>query len=103
MPFFMPMTMPVMRRMETYEGTTNGSGDYTVVYSIPFSVVPNVHPVIAPTADSNVRVRVSNSTVNGFTVRTEKSVGITVLGLDVLGLSASATPSVPVEVTVIAQ
>lgn len=91
------------RRMETYTGTTNGSGDYTVVYIFPFPTTPHVNPVTYPSADATTRVRVTASDANGFTVHAEKNGGITVLTFDVLGLATAAMPSIPIRVFVVQQ
>lgn len=91
--------MPI-RRVETYSGTTNGSGDFSGVYSPEFPTVPNVQPVTYPTADSITRVRVSASTTAGFTVRTERNATVNLLGVDILSIGTTAVASVPVRVLV---
>lgn len=91
----------INRRVELYAGTTNGSGDYTVVYAMPFSVEPHVNPTTYPPADADTRVRLTASSVTGFTVRTEKNQGLSVLGLTVLGFGTTAVASVPVRVAVV--
>lgn len=90
----------VDRRIETYAGTTNASGDYTVTYSIPYSAIPNVQPVAYLPTDPDTRVRLSASTVNGFTIRSEKNIGLTVLSLTVLGFGTNPVPNIPVRVLV---
>lgn len=88
------------RRIETYGGTTNGSGDFAGVYAPEFQTVPNVQPVTYPAADGTTRVRVSASSTAGFTVRTERNATVNLLGVDILGLATSAVASVPVRVLV---
>jgi len=88
------------KRIESYSGTTNGSGDYTVVYSPAFSVTPNVQPVTYPPADGVTRVRVTASDANGFTVRTERNASVTILSIDVLSIGVSGVSGVPVRVLV---
>lgn len=89
-----------LRRVETYSGVTNGSGDYAAVYSPEFPTVPNVQPVTYPNADAITRVRVTASTTAGFTVRTERNNTVNLLGVDILGLGTAAVASVPVRVLV---
>lgn len=89
-----------LRRVETYTGTTNGSGDFSGVYSPEFATIPNVQPVTYPTADAITRVRVSVSTTAGFTVRTERNATVNLLGIDILSLGTAAVASVPVRVLV---
>lgn len=89
------------KRIESFPGTTNGSGDFTVVFSPAYDATPNIQPVTFPAADSTTRVRVTVASATGFTVRTERNNTLTVLGLDVLGLGVSAVPSVPVRVLVV--
>lgn len=91
----------INRRVELYAGTTDGSGNYTVVYPTPFSSEPHVNATTYPPADADTRVRLTASSVNGFTVRTEKNVGLSVLSLTVLGFGTSAVASVPVRVAVV--
>lgn len=88
------------KREEVYEGTTNGSGIYTVVFPTPYSVTPHVNPVIYPPGNSVTRVRVTAVSTTGFTVQTETNGGLVVLGLSVLGLATTTVPSVSVSVYV---
>ena len=92
---------PGFPRIDTYNGTTNASGDYTVVYTTPFAVRPHVNPVPYPPADSTTRVRITAESVTGFTVKTERNAGVSLLGVDVLLLGTSNVPSVPVRVLVV--
>lgn len=91
----------INRRVELYAGTTNGSGDYTVTYPTPFTVEPHVNATTYPPADADTRVRLTASSVNGFTVRTEKNVGLSVLSLTVLGFGTAPVAGVPVRVAVV--
>jgi hypothetical protein len=89
------------KRIETYTGTTDGSGNYSVVYAVPFDTVPHVIPVVGPATAPNVRVKPTVSTVNGFTVNTNTNSGVSILGIDVLLLAASNVPTVAVRVLVV--
>lgn len=93
----------INRRVELYAGTTDGSGNYTVTYPTPFSAEPHVNPTTYPPADADTRVRITASSVNGFTVRTEKNVGLVVLGITLLGFGTNAVTGVPVRVAVVGQ
>lgn len=86
--------------MEAYTGVTNATGDFYVVFAVPF-IAPDVMPVCYPPADATTRVRVTAVSQNGFTVKTERNSGVNVLGIDVLLLAASNVPSIPVRVIVV--
>lgn len=95
---------PVINRwVELYAGVTDGSGNYTVTYAMPFSVEPHVNPVTYPPADSDTRVRLTASSVNGFTVKTEKNAALSVLSLTVLGFGSTPVTGVPVRIAVVGQ
>lgn len=89
------------KRMETYAFTTDANGDFSIVFAPAFKITPHVNPVCYPAADSTTRVRVTAASNTGFTVKTEKNSGLTVLGIDVLGLATANVPSVPVRVVVV--
>ena len=89
------------KRMETYNGVTDGSGDYSVTFAKPFPSVPHINPVCYPPADSTTRVRVTAASTTGFTVKTEKNSGVTVLSVDVLALSTANMAGIPVRVVVV--
>ncbi len=92
---------PGIPRIETYNGTTNASGDFTVTYAVPFTVIPHVNPVTYPPADSTTRVRITAASTTGFTVKTERNAGVSLLGIDVLLLGTSNVASVPVRILVV--
>lgn len=75
-------TLPVARRIETYAGTTNASGQIVVTYGTSFPSVPVVQPP-APTLASQVWTTVS-STATGFTLQLNQRNVVTLLGLEVL-------------------
>lgn len=75
-------TLPVAKRVETYAGTTNASGQITVTYSSAFSTVPVVQPP-APAAANQVWTTVS-STTTGFTLQLNQRNTVTLLSIEVL-------------------
>lgn len=77
-------TIAYLKRIETYNGSTNASGDYTVTYPVAFSAVPNVHAQLLTTVVTNIPL-LTASTTTGFTIHVQNRV-------DVLGL----LPSFPV-------
>lgn len=89
------------KRVETYTGITDLNGNFTVVFAVPFVAIPHVNPVTYPSADADTRVRNIAVSSTGFTVRSEKNVGLTVLGLTVLGFGTAPVAGVPVRVVVV--
>lgn len=63
------------KRQETYSGTTNASGIYTVTFSTPYSVAPNIQAGLINGAD-NQNLRVTSITANGFTVLARNRVDV---------------------------
>ncbi len=89
------------KRTETYTGTTDASGNYTVVFSPAYLATPHINPVTYPSADSTTRVRVTAASATGFTVKTERNPSIDVLGIAVLQVGTANVISVPVRVLVV--
>lgn len=89
------------KRVDTYSGTTDGSGNFSATFTTPFLATPNIQPVTYPAADSTTRVRVTSVDQNGFSVKTEKNGTLNILGLDVLALGTANVPSVQVRVLVV--
>lgn len=75
-------TLPVAKRIETYSGTTNASGQITVTYPTAFPAVPVVQPP-APAAANQVWTTVS-STTTGFTLQLNQRNTVTLLSVEVL-------------------
>lgn len=75
-------TIPTVKRIETYTGTTNASGQMTVAYPLAFAQVPNVQT--PPPALPNQVWTLTASTVNGFTAVLSQRNVVTLLGLEVL-------------------
>lgn len=78
-----------VRRTETYLGTTDGSGNYTVTYSQAFSTTPDIQPQLQAGTSSQV-VRITSSTTTGFTVQVTERSSVNLLGVEVL--LAATTP-----------
>ncbi|HJU45157.1 MAG TPA: hypothetical protein VJ647_00155, partial [Chitinophagaceae bacterium] len=55
------------KRQETYSGTTNGSGVYTVTFGTPYNVAPNIQVTLVGASDIQ-SYRVTSITTTGFTV-----------------------------------
>lgn len=75
-------TFPAVKRIETYSGTTNASGQITVTYPSAFPTVPVVQPP-APAAANQVWTTVSSSTT-GFTMQLNQRNTVTLLSVEVL-------------------
>lgn len=58
---------PTFKRQETYNGTTNGSGVYTVTFSTPYATVPDVQPTWVGMTD-NQQVRLTSVSTSSFSV-----------------------------------
>lgn len=101
MPISTNTTSLAQKRIETYSGTTDGGGDFTVVFPQAFAAIPHINPVGYPPIDADTKVRLIAASATGFTVRTEKNLGLTVLGLTVLGFGSTPFAGVPVRVLVV--
>lgn len=67
------------KRQETYSGSTNSSGLYTISYVTAYSVTPNVQFQIGTGGNNKETILLTSSTTTGFTVYVQ-------LRADVLGL-----------------
>lgn len=72
----------VSKRLETYDGTTDANGLFTVVYPVAFPAVPSVLP--EPPASNNQVWVMASSTVSGFSLRLVQRASANVLGNDLL-------------------
>lgn len=78
---FEPVTIETSKRIETYTGTTDSSGNYTVTYATAFSVTPDVQPQLQ--AGSNTQlIKITSTSTTGFTVNAQNRT-------DVIGLLPS--------------
>lgn len=73
-------TPPTAKRQETYSGTTNSSGNYTVTFATPHSVAPNIQVTLKGNDVKDVWVTTVSTT--GFTVNVQRRA-------DVIGLLPS--------------
>lgn len=64
-----------LKRQETYSGTTNGSGVYTVTFNTSYSVTPNIQASWIGAAD-NQNLRITAASTTGFTVLARNRVDI---------------------------
>lgn len=87
------------RRIETYFGITDESGDYSVSYEPIFADIPCVLPDLITNSNSQTW-RISSSTVDGFTVRVEERSQTTVLGIQVVGYTTTPVTGASLNVTV---
>lgn len=55
------------KRRETYSGTTNASGIYTVTFATAFSAAPNIQANIVGGSDSQI-IRLTSVSTTGFTI-----------------------------------
>jgi hypothetical protein len=83
------LNKPTLKRIETYLGTTDGSGNYTVTYSSAFSVTPDVQPQIQ-VASVTQAVRITATSTTGFTIQVTNRAVTTLLGIDLI--SGTSTP-----------
>jgi len=55
------------KRQETYSGTTNSSGNYTVTFGTSYSVAPNIQANIIGGSNTNL-IKITSISNTGFTV-----------------------------------
>lgn len=94
------LNKPTIKRIETYTGTTNGSGTYTVTYGTAFGSKPKVL-VSYEGSNNKANVFVSSSSTTGFTITTTQYNAITALGFEVLAGAPTALTGATVNVIVI--
>lgn len=95
-------TIPLVLRTETFSGVTNASGQFTVTYSTPYSVIPDVQPQLTAGTPSQV-ARITSNSVNGFTVTVTNRASVNLLGIDVLLAATVVVASAPISVLVTAR
>jgi hypothetical protein len=77
-------TPAASKRVETFTGTSNASGVYTVTFSTPYATAPNVQASITNQSATNQFIRVSSVTTTGCTINVYARSAVTLLGLEVL-------------------
>lgn len=92
---------PTLKRIESYSGSTDGSGTYTVTFSTSYTVAPNVQASIPNQSATNQFVRVSSVSATGFTINVFARNSINLLGTDVLLFTTTNVSSATVDVLVV--
>lgn len=92
-------TIPTVKRMETYTGTTDAAGLITVTYLTPFAAIPNVQP--GPVPSSDMVWALVSSTVNGFSIRLVQRATVTLLAVQVLLGTVTNVVGSPAQVLVV--
>lgn len=83
-----------------YRGTTNASGIYSVVYSVPFTTLPNLQVQLVGGTPTQ-RAFLTASTLTGFTVTVYQTNAVTLLGIDILSANAVLVNGATVDVVVL--
>lgn len=94
---------PMTKRMQVFNGTTDANGEFSGTYSPAFTQIPHIAAEIVNQSTPNYLLRVSSSTVNGFTVKAETKSALTILALDVVSFNATNQSGLSVSVAVIEQ
>lgn len=97
-----PPTIPTVRRVETFLGTTNASGNYSITYSTVFPTTPDIQPMIQ-SGTANQQVLVTASSTTGFTVQVVQRSSVNILGSDVLLAAVNPVNGASVSVLVTAR
>lgn len=90
----------ISKRIELFQGTTNGSGDYSVIFIPAYAVAPHVNPEILPQTDQTLMVRVSAVSTNGCTIHVERREVVTILGINVPGVTFQPVSGISVSAEV---
>lgn len=94
-------TPPSAKRIESYSGTTNASGNYTVTFGTAYAVAPNVQATIPNQAAVNQFIKVTSVSTTGFTVNVFQRNSVTLLAVDVLLSTTTNVNGAPVDVMVL--
>ena len=95
-------TIPTVRKVETFNGVTNASGNYTVTYATPYATVPDVQPQLTAGTPCQV-VRITASTTTGFTVQVTNRGSVTLLAIEILLAATTLVSAAAVSVLVTAR
>ena len=77
-------TITTAKRQETYSGTSDSSGVYTVTFGTAFSVAPNIQAGLVNQSSTDHFIRVSSVSATGFTVNVFSRTPVTLLGISLL-------------------
>lgn len=89
------------KRIDSYSGSTNSSGTYTVTFSSSFSAAPNVQVNIPNQSSTNQFIRVSSVNTTGCTIQVYARATLTVLGIDLLSAGTTNVNGASVDVLVV--
>lgn len=87
-----------LNRQETYSGTTDANGQYTVTFGTAYSVAPNIQVQIVGGSANQVATCTVSTT--GFTVTVYQRNTVTLLGSEVLLASTTVASGVDVDVLI---
>lgn len=90
----------VYKRRETYSGTTNGSGVYTVTFPVAFSAAPNIQANMTSQSVTNQYSRISAISTTGFTINVYSLVTNNVLGIINLTSSVANVSGATIDVLI---
>lgn len=93
--------LPVARRIETYNGTTNASGQITVTYPTAYPSTPSVQPP-APAQSNQVWTTVI-STASGFTLQLNQRNTVNLLAVEVMLAATVPVNGVSATILVVSQ
>lgn len=88
------------KRRETYSGTTNASGVYTVSFATAYAAAPNIQANIVNQSATNQFLRVSSVSTTGFTVNAFQRSSVTLLGIDLLLFATTNVNGASVDVII---
>ncbi len=88
------------KRIDTYNGTTDANGLFTVTYATAFPTIPSVQP--EPLLSANQTWVKVTSTTNGFSMRLVQRAAVTLLATEVLLAAVTNVVGASVKATVIA-
>jgi len=72
------------KRQETYSGTSDSSGAYTVTFANSFVVAPAVNPSLPNQSNTDHFYRITSVSTTGFTINVYSRTPVTVLGISLL-------------------
>lgn len=80
------INVPTSKRQETYAGTSDASGNYTITFPSAYAIVPNVQASITNQSNSQQFIMVTSATTTGCTIKVvqRNASFLSLLGLDVL-------------------
>jgi len=88
------------KRIDTYNGTTDANGLFTVTYTTAFPAIPSVQPE-PPLSANQTWVKVT-STATGFSMRLVQRAAVTLLSTELLLAAVTNVVGASVKATVIA-